>query len=71
MQMQAGIELEQLSDRDLLVLAVHSVNDIKSTLVNQDKRIRDLENWRWLISGGVGVLVFLVSIFGAVTLSKL
>ncbi len=58
------IDIDHLSDRDLLVLTVNGVNEVKVTLCKQDTRIRALEDWRWIITGGLSMLVFMILVFG-------
>ena len=63
------IDIDHLSDRDLLVLTVTGVNEVKVTLCSQDKRLRALEDWRWAITGGLSMLVFLIIVFGVYALT--
>lgn len=60
------IELDSLSERELLILAVRGVNTACRQLHNQDKRIRRLEDWRNITAGGLGVVVVMITVLIAV-----
>ena len=64
------IELDNLTDRELLILAVRGVNTACRQTHNQDKRIRRLEDWRNITAGGLGVIILTITIIIAI-LSKL
>lgn len=77
-QLNNPIQLEHLSDRELLVLAVQAINQLKLELAEmatdlkvQNGRIRSLESWRNVLTGGMAVLMFLLSTFGVFVLSRI
>jgi len=37
---------------------------VKVTVVDQEKRISSLENWRWYLIGGISILTFIAVLFG-------
>ncbi len=51
-----AIELDHLSDRELLVLVVNQVNGINDRLDKLNGRVRILEDWRNYILGGMALL---------------
>lgn len=59
------------TDRELL-LDVHkdvqqllkSQEDMCSRMDSQDAQIKELQNWRWYIIGGISILTFLLVSFG-------
>lgn len=61
----SDIDLGQLSDRELLVLAVTHVNELASHVATQNGRVSKLEAWR---NQAVGVLL-VVSILASAAVS--
>lgn len=51
------IELSTKSDRELLLVAVHTLNGMK----DHGKRIRSLENWVTFAKGAWAVLVLIIT----------
>lgn len=49
-------QLEHLTDRELLVLAVREINALKVELSILHNRLRVVENWRYALSGGIIVV---------------
>jgi hypothetical protein len=56
-----SIPLEHLTDRELLLIAVRTLNDHSRTTRDHERRINVLENWR---SGIVAIGGFIVAVLG-------
>lgn len=56
------IKLHDLSDRELLILAVESVNRLTRQVQQQNGRVTQLELWRANAKGALMVLTILVPI---------
>lgn len=65
------IELRDLSDRDLLVLAVQKINSMCVLCEKHNGRLRELETWRWYFSGAIAVVAFVIGVFGVWVLGRL
>ena len=55
-----GIPLENLSDRELLLLSVRGLNELCQKVDRQNSRLRKLEDWRNILMGRVGLLTFAI-----------
>ena len=58
----ADIELENLTDRELLIRVVDGVNALNDKVSVINNRVRSLEDWRNVILGAVGIVGFAVAI---------
>lgn len=67
------INFDTLTDREILLLNITEIRDLKEKIVGrngegglcaevkkQDSRLRKLENWRWYIGGGLTLITFLL-----------
>ena len=53
--------VERLTRQDVMLTAINTnIAALTRQIDNQNGRVRGLENWRWLLTGGMGVLVFLI-----------
>ena len=57
------IELETMNDREVLVEIAQLVNQMVDQLKTLNGRTRSLEDWRNVIVGGLGVILFFLAIF--------
>jgi hypothetical protein len=61
MSAEKHIPLEQLSDRDLLILAVSGVNTLNDSVQKQGERIGTLESWKDKAVGFLALLSIITS----------
>ena len=71
-------QLRQMTDHDLLIRVAERVEavyiDVAGTrheLQAQNGRVRSLENWRYLLAGGLTVLLFVLGVFAQYVLPRL
>lgn len=63
-----NIDLSSKTDREILILLVDHVNSVSELVCKQNGRVRDLEIWRALITGGLGIVVLVVPAITALLL---
>ncbi len=56
-------EPEIKSDREMLLLTAQTLDNVCSKITNIDSRLVDLEKWRYLITGGMLVIIFIVGLW--------
>jgi len=73
-----GEQLRQMTDHDLLIRVAERIEavcvDVAGTrheLQAQNGRLRSLENWRYLLAGGLTVLLFVLGVFAQYVLPRL
>lgn len=69
--MNPEIQLDHLTDRELLLLTANGVNEAKEQLKAQGGRLRALEDWRNIIVGGLTLLTAVVLAIGVPVALKL
>ena len=55
-----SIPLDNLSDRELLLLSVRGLNELCQKVDRQNSRINKLEDWRNMMIGGMGLLTVII-----------
>ena len=73
-----GEQLRQMTDHDLLIRVAERIEavcvdviDTRAELRAQNGRVRSLENWRYLLAGGLTVLLFILGVFAQYVLPRL
>lgn len=64
----ADIDYTAKSDREILILLVDHVNHMSTAVQVQNGRVRSLEVWRALLTGGLSVVVLVVPLATAAIL---
>ena len=52
-----ALKLGEMSDRELLICSCLLINQANGKLDRLNGRVRDLELWRWGLTGGLGVVI--------------
>jgi ribosomal 50S subunit-associated protein YjgA (DUF615 family) len=56
-----AVLIERLTRQDVTLSAINvNLATLSRQIDKQNGRVRGLENWRWMLTGGLGVITFLM-----------
>ncbi len=65
------IELQKLTDRELLIVAIRKLNAVSTACIAHNRRIESLEHWRAYLTGAFALLSLIMLLLGNYVLGKL